>query len=198
AGILWRNNSYSNPGGCGFAYTTLNTFATGLNEFGDVCGYNSASIYPIAWPDGAYSDTSFTRLSTPGFTSGQARAINGSGAIVGYAYTGSQYHVFAWFKSGNTWDGGIDLGAPSIGNPGLEQAYAFGVTDSGHIVGKAKFTNGGPLHAFVTVPGTPPVTDPAYDMGTLGGTNSEVLDMNDVSGSVGGALMASGTWRSFY
>ncbi|PYK96847.1 MAG: hypothetical protein DME19_18350 [Verrucomicrobia bacterium] len=42
AGILWRINSVVHPGGCTFAYYTVNSFATGLNSIGDVCGYNSA------------------------------------------------------------------------------------------------------------------------------------------------------------
>src|SRR5439155_4163157 len=71
AGILWRNNSYAHPGGCTYAFYTVNSFATGLNGAGDVCGYNS---FPIVWPDGANSDTMASVLSTPGFTYGQAKA----------------------------------------------------------------------------------------------------------------------------
>jgi probable HAF family extracellular repeat protein len=173
------------------------TFATALNGFGDVCGYGYGPV-PLAWPDGANSSVFWTQLSTPGFTYGQAMAISASGTIIGYAYTGSKVHAFVWFKSGSTWGGGNDLGAPDIGNPSQEQAYAYAVTDEGRIVGKAKFTAGGPLHAFVTIPGTPSVTDSSYDMGTLGGTTSQVWDMNDASGSVGGAQIASGKMRAFY
>src|SRR5207248_2965093 len=110
---------------------------------------------------------------------------------------GSKVHVFAWPKSGSTWDFS-DLAAPDIGDPSQEQAYAYAVTDSGRIVGKAKFTNGGPLHAFVTGPQTPPVNQASFDMGTLGGTTSQVWDMNDLSGSVGGAQISSGKMRAFY
>ncbi|PYK96846.1 MAG: hypothetical protein DME19_18345 [Verrucomicrobia bacterium] len=80
----------------------------------------------------------------------------------------------------------------------MEQAYAYAVTDSGRIVGKARFTNGGPLHAFVTRENYPSVNDPLFDMGTLGGTTSEVWDMNDQSGSVGGAQISTGKMRAFY
>ena len=76
------------------------TAAYGVNKYGQVVGYaqnqslqNRAVLYddrtgaspfnPIVWPDGANSDTYYTTLSTPGFSSGYAYAINAFGTIIG-------------------------------------------------------------------------------------------------------------------
>jgi hypothetical protein len=124
---LWQNNSISLPGYCPGVDVT-NTFATGLNGAGDVCGrlnYPGTNPYiPIVWPDGANSSGIYSSLTVPGFTSGQATAFNASGHIIGFAWSGSQFHVFTWSKSGSSWSGGNDLGAPDIGNTSQEQALA--------------------------------------------------------------------------
>ena len=191
AAALWRNSSVSVPGGCSGSSYLANTYANAINGFGDVVGYYSSSA--IAWPDGANSSTFFTTLPAPtGFTSAIAYDINEQSTIIGSGTIGAGTHVLRWEKSGSTWPTPQDLNAPAGGS-----ASAYAITDDGRIAGRAKFTSGGPLHAFNTDQGPVDLASEAHDLATMGGTASEAWEMHDLKGTVGRSQIATGYWRGF-
>ena len=120
--------------------------------------------------------------------------MNTVSTIVGYAFSGAIVHTFRWTKSGGTWPLATtdDLNAPAGG-----QAYAYAITDDGRIAGKAKFTTGGPFHAFNTLAQPLDLASEAIDLGTMGGTASESWDMHEAKGTVGRSQIATGYWRGF-
>jgi probable HAF family extracellular repeat protein len=197
AAALWKGTSIGLPGGCNPYVTSYmaNTVATGLNGTGDVCGYYPTGhpyygpFYPIVWANGADANVTYACLSLAGYSSGYASAINASGTIIGYA-SGSIVGVLRWTKNGpTTWDIPDNLGAP----PG-NLAYAYAITDDGRVAGQAKFTPGGPFHAFNTDPGGVPFND----LLTMGGTASEARHIYELKGTVGRSQISSGYWRAFY
>jgi len=117
------------------------------------------------------------------------------GTIVGYAWSGTTYHVFRWAKSGNTWLPPDDL---NLSSPTFFQCYAFAITDNGRIAGKAKFTSGGPFHAFNTGVFPGDLSFDAVDLGTMGGVASEAWDMHELKGTVGRSQILAGYWRAFF
>ena len=129
---MWQNHGILNPGGCEVA--SPNTFANALNAAGDVCGYGNGPV-PLAWPDGAFSDSGSSTLSIPGFTIGYASDMNTISTIIGYAYSGTTVHTFRWTKSGGTWplQTTEDLNAPAGG-----QAYAYSITENGRTPAKPR------------------------------------------------------------
>jgi probable HAF family extracellular repeat protein len=79
------------------------------------------------------------------------------------------------------------------------QAYAYAVSDSGRIAGKAMFGSG-TFHAFRTIPSYGPV-DANSDLGTLGGLaslSSETSALHDSSWIVGRSQNVNGYWRGFF
>ncbi len=84
--------------------------------------------------------------------------------------------------------------------PAGGQAYAYSITDDGRIAGKAKFTSGGPFHAFNTAQFPSDLSSPfdVNDLGTMGGTASEAWDMHELKGTVGRSQLSTGYWRAFY
>jgi probable HAF family extracellular repeat protein len=189
---VWRaSSSIQTPG----RYSgNHDTYGTAINVLGDVCGYRTSPSYvPLAWPDGANSDTGYHILSSTGFSAAYAYAINADGTIVGYGINGSAVNVLRWAKSSaTTWNAPDNLQAPAGG-----QAYAYAITDDGRIAGIAKFTSGGPLHAFNTRSFPVNLASDAVDMGTMGGTGSEAWDMNPSKGTVGRSQLSTGYWRAF-
>jgi uncharacterized membrane protein len=109
----------------------------------------------------------------------------------GHAVSGSSRHVFRWNKNGSTWSW------QPIGAPAGDQAYGYAISDQARLAGKAKFTAGGPFHAYVTQPYAWAFLG-NEDLGTFGGLQSEAWDLNDESGTVGWAHNSSGLRRGFY
>ena len=149
---------------------------------------------PIVWPDGANSTTIYSTLSTPGFTSGEATAINADSAIIGYAFSGTTAHAFRWKQSGNIWPTPEDLNFLS---PSGVQTYAYAIADDGSIAGKTRPSSTAPFHAFKTAGQPFDLSSETIDMGTMGGTASEASDMNELKGTVGRSQLTNGVWRAF-
>lgn len=191
AAAIWQNGSIFTPGFCGSLYLNSGAYATALNGAGDVCGFVGNNA--IVWPDGLNSSVAWASLTKTGFNSAVAFDINQAGTIIGYGVNGSTVNGLRWNGSFGTWNTYEVLGAPA-GN----QAYPFVVTDGERIAGKAKFTANGQFHAFNTLGNPENLSSDARDLGTLGGTASEALDMRDHSGTVGQSQVGNGAWRAFY
>ena len=111
---------------------------------------------------------------------GEARGTNASGQVVGFSYTASDIRFRAFLYSGIPGAGGsmIDLG--TLGGP---DAAAYGINDSGQVVGGSEFEVGNPVqHAFL-YSGKPGSDGVMVDLGTLAGTGT---------GSIALAINASG------
>ncbi|MBN9690772.1 MAG: immunoglobulin domain-containing protein [Verrucomicrobia bacterium] len=79
----------------------------------------------------------------------------------------------------------------NIGDPTTRLSEAYGINSSGVIVGRMALVPDGPKHAFRYL------GNGLEDLGTLGGTASEALDVNASGQIVGNAQTASGQWRPF-
>lgn len=109
-------------------------------------------------------------LGTLGGNESEAKDINESGQIVGYAEDGSgRNRAFLWENGTMT-----DLGAL-----GGNESVALAISDPGQIVGEAD-TGAGTSHAFSWSTG-----GGMADLGTLGGNNSVAWDINNTSKIVG-------------
>jgi probable HAF family extracellular repeat protein len=135
---------------------------------------------------GAQSYT-VTDLGTLGGTNSLAQGINGSGQVVGYAYTTGDgaYHAFR-----TTANAPINPATDDLGTLGGTISFAQGINGSGQVVGYATITGETAAHAFRTAANSPinPATD---DLGTLGGANSFALGING-SGQVVGYAYTTG------
>ncbi len=135
----------------------------------------------------------FTSLGTLGGTYAEAHGINNSDRVVGWAHDASgRRHAFTW-TSGS---GMVDLGIAS----GRAHSEALSVNANAEVVGTLMDFTLPPSNrlAFLYLPA------PAYtlgagmnSLGTLGGTQSVGMDINDSGRVVGGAQNASGNYRPF-
>jgi probable HAF family extracellular repeat protein len=131
-----------------------------------------------AWPQ-TYTVTDLGTLR-PG--SARVHAINSSGQVVGASGHphGADTHAFFWQKSG----GIRDLGTL----PGGDYSVAFGVNDSGIVVGTSNTSTS--MHAFTWSSATG-----LKDLGTLPGTNSSSAFAINNKGQIAGA---SGTHAALW
>lgn len=191
AAAYWRNLVVRSPS---FTHAApVNSFATAISGAGHIIGYVTGSGGgPRVWPEAAdLIDQQPLVLPTPGYSYGYAADINSQNKIVGYAQlSGFQIHVFRWTPSGLSW-GWQNLGATPGGN-----TYAYAISDTERIVGKARFSPGSPWHAFTTQE-QPFDLSLAVDLGTFGGSESVAWDVHDQSGIVGWAHIAGGRRRAF-
>jgi probable HAF family extracellular repeat protein len=156
------------------AYTLINlggsgTYGYAINALGEVTGRSTYSHQAHAFLyDGAMHD-----LGTLGnFASGSA--INASGQVVGLSYVAENViHAFHY-------DGAMH----DLGTLGGTNAYAYGINDSGVIVGLSNFAAQNPATHAYRYDGT------MHDLGTLGGTNSSAMAINNNGWITGSANIA--------
>jgi len=123
-----------------------------------------------------------TDLGTLGGSFSMSRAINGSGAIVGFADPVSGREAFIY-------SGGSMSGLGSLTTSGTSEA--FSINDSGDVIGKSSSTFGA-SHAFYYTGGV------MYDLGTLGAyTYSQALDINNSGQIVGWSGNTSADQHAF-
>jgi probable HAF family extracellular repeat protein len=131
--------------------------------------------------NGAFTDLG--AAAGPG-TYSNAQAINNSGQIAG-VFGGGSVTQHAFLYSAGTFN---DLGAP----PNMEIATAYGINNSGQVVGWAEPSNSPDSdQAFLYSGGA------FHTLGTLGGANSWAYAINDSGQVVGWADSSAGNSRAF-
>lgn len=120
----------------------------GASDTGDAQGSEHAFLF---------SSGQTTDIDTLGSQVSRGLAINSNGVVVGMAaapnQTGIFYHAFV-FMGGSM----MDLNTLIPSGSGLTLLYAYGINDSGEIVGDAQLDSDGTVHGFLLKPVAPQVT----------------------------------------
>ncbi len=218
---------YANtPGGmrqafllAGATYTNLGVFAGGqfslavaLNDFDQLAGQsditNAFGTNPHAfrWTNGVMADLG-TLDGSSAFSS-QAFDIDNAGRVVGFAFYYCPWNCwdpFIWIDANTN---GLREPEEMIALDGLGGSYgqARGINELGQIVGEAAQSGFSTIHAFLLTPQNGQWnTDGDYntpnpyivDLGTLGGTNSTAVAVNDAGTVVGSSELANGMTHAF-
>lgn len=159
-----------------------NSFGWGINDLGHVSGFSyfagNVAVRAFLY-DGTMHD-----LGPPGGDNTFGHGINSSGQLVE-----GLNRAFLWTPTTPNAATGtmIDLG--TLGGAG---SYAWGINDSGQVAGNSSTAGGTETHAFLWTPTTPNGTSGTmHDLGTLGGTLSYALSIND-SGQLAGHSETTG------
>jgi len=156
------------------------SYANGINDSGWVVGESRLLNLPIPrafiYRNGAMEDLGTLAGSDP-YTFSIAYDVNNVGQAVGISDTSSGVWAHAFI-----WSNGVmnDLG--TLGGNG---SRAYGINDSGQVVGEAQ-TAGGQNHAFSYSNGL------MTDIGTLGGTASTAYGVNASGAIVGVSRKSNG------
>jgi probable HAF family extracellular repeat protein len=176
-----ENSAFLNTNGSTSALTaphTTNGSAAGINNSRQVVGttntFNAAQA--SLWSNGI-----FTNLGTLGGTDSYAMAINNAGVIVGGASTsGEQLHAFVYDSGGMS-----DLGVLNGGT----WSSAYAIADNGGIVGYSDIGTGH-FRAFR-------YGGSLQNLGTLGGSDSYGMGINNTGTVVGGSTTTSGYLHAY-
>ena len=151
------------------------SFATGLNNNGQVVGYSSNSTNGSNHPF-LYSNGSLVDINPAGGDS-QAWSINDSGQIVGKAGDAFLY------QNGQL---------RSIGRlPGGNTSFAYAINNAGQITGDSLTSNNTSTHAFLYSNGS------MQDLGTFGGVQSNAFGINSNGDVAGLAYDVNGVSHAF-
>jgi probable HAF family extracellular repeat protein len=140
--------------------------AFGINNLGQIVGSSTGASITI-W-DGALTPR-------PLSTTGGASGINDAGKVVGNTGDWPNIHATAW----------VGTTATDLGTLGGSRSFAYGVNNSGLVVGAATTAEDAANHATIWN-GTN-----ATDLGTLGGISSFAYGVNDSGRVVGEACLAA-------
>ena len=172
AAVQWNGNSWSalaNPDG------TDGSQGFGINDSGQVVGTSiptgqDASI-PVRWDNGV--PTRLDSVNTYDFPA----AINNSGLVTGMIWSSeSTLHPATWAAGGTAM---TEL--PTLGGTTGYVYFNHSINEAGAIVGSTYLPNGDALHATTWIDSI------TYDLGTLGGINSEANGINNAGQIVGDA-----------
>ena len=147
-----------------------------INKRGDIAGFSTLAgdevVRAFLWRRGELHDLG----TLPGGTNSIAYAISDRGAVVGHADAADgQEHTFLWHRR----TGMIDLGPLSLGgDPDNTRAYA--ISNRGQIVGVAQ-DDQRRTRGFLWERGE------MTDLGTLGGSRSAAMGINNRNEIVGAA-----------
>lgn len=162
-----------------------NLMVTGLNNNGDVVGYDSAINTAFLYTGGL--------LTSLGLGHADATAVNNGGQVVMWSSTANRSYLYT---PPSVWRL-VDLGALGVGvGPGprgSQTTYATAINDSGTIVGYSSITGTTAVwHAFVYANGQ------MSDLGALSpGTNSNARGINSFGQIVGDSWNSGGHNRAF-
>lgn len=184
-----------------------------VNSSGTVAGWEQN---PAGGQQAFVSTSTGLQALSPGPYESYAYGINEAGTVVGTTYDAKgQAHATIWSASGTTILGAgsyalaiNDAGEVVGGNgeafalvngqvqtlaavPGVNWSAAYGVNNSGTIVGDGQFSNG-TFHAIVWNP-----SGSATMLGTFGGSSSQATGVNDSGEVVGFASLADGYQNAF-
>ena len=174
----------------GFLYaagnvTVLNQAAHGranaINNAGQIVGDLSTGLGParqaFVWNAGRVLD-----LGTLGGLGSEARAINDSGQVAGWAHLDSGVmHAFLYSGTGLT----------DLGTLGGKNSVAYGLNNAGEVVGMSQTGENGVQHAFLYKQLA------MIDLSTLGGNESQANGINDSGWIVGWSRTSGGEQRAF-
>jgi probable HAF family extracellular repeat protein len=163
-----------------------------INDSGHVVGWadtESGQEHAFLYKDGEMKD-----LGTLGGNNSSAYGVNNLGQVIGYSETATsgETHAFIWKDDGN--ESTNDMKNPSVPGglwigtwPWGTYSWAFGINDSGQMVGQTN-TAYGESHAFLY-----DIDIKKFkDLGTLGGCCSEADGINASGQVVGSSYLASG------
>lgn len=182
--------SWGTPGGWFFDGDMIKSIAapggvfaspTGLNDAGQVSGYaatgEGGNFHAFIWTE-AGGMRLLEMPPTPASDASQARGINTTGQIAGFAFPfDGPLHAFMWSDS----QGKVDLGSLTNG-----WSSASAINDQGVVVGSS-IAAGGQAHAFRWAPASGLV-----DLGTIGGVDSVATHINQ-AGQIAGYAGAPGS-----
>ncbi len=181
--FLYQNGTMTDLG-AGCAY--------GINDSGQVVGaagfLGSGQSYNYAF---LYSNGKMTDLGTlSGFLSSVATSINASAQVAGYATTASGETDPFLYSNGTM----TDLNPHPVGWVGGGNSFAYGINDSGQVVGVADHLGSAQIYSDAFLYSNGKMTD----LGTLpGGNDSYAYGINDTGQVAGYADTASGDEHAF-
>jgi probable HAF family extracellular repeat protein len=159
---------------------TLSSSAYAINDAGQVVGTaeitGDTAIHAFLY-SGIMMDLGTLDLGPGPYNDSLAQAINTDGQVAGYSYNGTITHAFL-YKSGIMTD---------LGTLGGATSFAFGINNSGDVVGSSQTTGNAANLAFLYSGGV------MTNLGTLGGTESEALGIGNGGQVVGEAFISGDT-----
>ena len=185
--FLYNSGTMQDLGTLGGNFST----AYCINNSGQVVGYSEV---PGNSPVNSflYSGGTMTNLDNDSYNYNYAYAINDNGEIVGScSFYGllSFIGAFAFLDADGT-PTGLALNFTNLGTLGGLVSTAYGINNSGQVVGEAGMLNGH-SHAFLYSSGT------MQDLGTLGGDFSAAYGINSSGQVVGKAGTLNGYSHAF-
>jgi probable HAF family extracellular repeat protein len=179
--ILFSNGVTTDLGTLGGSYS----IAEDINDAGQITGYayttGNNQQHAFLYSGGAMQDIG---VLLPNNGSSAGRAINANGDVALFGRNSNGYeHAFLYTAAGGSM---TDLG--TLG--GNTYSYPYDINASRQVVGYS-YVDGSCYHAFLAT------TAGMTDLGTLGGTCSQAMAINDAGDVVGWAYDAAGQQRAF-
>jgi uncharacterized membrane protein len=178
--VLWNGSTWNplaSPAG------TSDAGATSINDFGQIAGYavptGVDASFGVRWDNGV--PTPLDTLNNYDI----AYSINSSGQIAGLIWSNQQTsHPATWAAGGTAM---TEL--PTLGGSNGYIFNSHAINNAGDMVGATNTNNDDANHGTAWIGGV------TYDLGTLGGTNSEANGINKAGQIVGDAMLAGDITR---